>query len=153
MGERGRGALLYALATALLVAGAGWFVRAAPATGDDRRVPGWQRDAARLLPDRPDQVKAETVVVGAGATTERSADVTGGSYQLSMICVGDGGHVRVRLSASADADSGRAVPCAARPSAVTLTVAVASQLFMLVSGEAQAGTAVFRWRLDRTRPF
>jgi len=98
-------------------------------------------------------VKSETVLVGGGATTERSADVAGGSYQLSMICLGDGGHVRVRLSASADEDSGRGVPCGSRPSAVTLTVAVASRFYMLVSGESQAGTAVFRWRLDRNRPF
>jgi Family of unknown function (DUF6023) len=153
MGERGRGALLYAVSAVLLLAGGGWFYRTAPVTGDDPRVLDWQQSAARLLPDQPLQVKADTIVVAGDMTTERSTAVQGGSYSLTMICLGDGGRVRVRLSANSDGDSGRGVPCTADPSTVTLTVALASDFFMLVSGETQGGTAVFRWRLDRTRGF
>jgi hypothetical protein len=153
MGERGRGAALYALFAVLLLAGGGWFYRTAPATGDDPRVADWQDAAARLLPDRPTQVKADTIVVAGDMTTERTADVQGGSYALTMICLGDRGQVRVRLSANGDDDSGRGVPCTAKPATVTLTVALASDFFMLVTGETEGGTAVFRWRLERTTGF
>jgi hypothetical protein len=153
MGERGRGALLYALFAVLLLAGGGWFVRTAPVTGGDPRVADWQQSAARLLPDLPLQVKSDTIVVAGDTTTERTTNVPGGSYSLSMVCLGDGGQVRVRLSANGDEDSGRGVPCTADPSTVTLTVALASDFFMLVTGETEGGTAVFRWRLDRARGF
>ena len=151
-GERARGALLYALSVVLLLAGGLWFFRAAPATGDDPRVAGWQRSAAQLLPDQPFQVMADTIVMPGDITTERTTNVDGGSYRLSMICLGDGGHVRVRLSSAGD-DSGRAVACVQDPASVTLTVALAADFFMRVSGETGGATTVFRWRLDRARGF
>jgi hypothetical protein len=150
IGERARGALLYSLSAVLLLAGGVWFFRAAPATGDDPRVSRWRRSAAQLLPDLPYQVTADTVVMAGDITTERTANVGGGSYTLSMICLGDGGHVRVRLSSVGD-DSGRAVACTRDPAPVTLTVALAADFFMLLSGETGGATAVFRWRLDRAR--
>jgi hypothetical protein len=153
MGERVRGTVLYALSAVLLLAGGVWFVRSAPDDGDDPRVVAWRQTAVRLLPDQPLQVTSDTIVVTGDMSTERTADVQGGSYALSMICLGDGGQVRVRLSASGDEDSGRGVPCSSDPSTVTLTVALASDFFMLVAGETEGGTAVFRWRLDRTRGF
>jgi Family of unknown function (DUF6023) len=149
-GDRARGALLYALSAVLLLGGGVWFFRAAPTTGDDPRVASWRRTAAQLLPDLPFQVTADTIVMAGDVTTERSTNVGGGSYTLSMVCLGDGGHVRVRLSSVGD-DSGRAVACTPDPASVTLNVALAADFFMLVSGETGGATAVFRWRLDRAR--
>jgi Family of unknown function (DUF6023) len=149
IGERARGTLLYALSIVLLLAGCVWFFRAAPTTGEDPRVASWRRTAAQLLPDLPFQVTADTIVMAGDITTERTTNVGGGSYTLSMICLGDGGHVRVRLSSVGD-DSGRAVACTPNPASVTLSVALAADFFMLVSGETGGATAVFRWRLDRT---
>jgi len=151
MGERGRGALLYAGAALLVLGGGAWFVVAAPRTGADPRVSRWMQTAARALPDQPLQIKSETMVVINNMTGERTDDVDGGSYSLSMVCLGDGGQVRVRLSSNADDDSGRGVPCTGSPATVTLSVALATQFYMFVSGENLAGTAVFRWRLDRAR--
>jgi Family of unknown function (DUF6023) len=150
--ERARGVLLYALSAALLVAGGLWFVRSAPAARTDRRVQAWQDSAANLLPDRPLQVRADTIVMNGDSSTERNESVGGGSYTLSMICLGDRGRVRVRLSASGD-DSGRAVPCSAAPQTVAVTVGLAADFFMKISAETDGHIAVFRWRLDRTRGF
>ena len=72
--------------------------------------------------------------------------------QVKGIEPGDRGDVRVRLSSSGY-DSGRAVPCAESPQSVALTVAVAEKFFLRMSAETESGTAVFRWRLDRTRGF
>ena len=147
--DRATGTTLYALAAVLLLAGGGWFVRAAPDTGESAAVVAGRATVERLLPDLPRQAQAETMVLAEGVRTERTTAVPGGSYALVMLCVGDG-QVRVRLSASG-ADSGRAVPCAARePEPVELTVGLADDLFLAVSSEAR-GPAVFRWRVSRTR--
>jgi hypothetical protein len=150
IGERGRGALLYALSATLLIAGGLWFFRAAPPSREDPRVAAWQQSAADRLPDLPLQVTAETLVLDGDRTTERTATVDGGSYTLSMICLGAGGQVRVSLSLAGD-DSGRAVRCAEDPVSVTVTMAVAADFFLRVSGETDGNPAVFRWRLDRSR--
>jgi Family of unknown function (DUF6023) len=151
---RARGAVLYALAVVLLLGFAVWYVRAAPPGGPsaDPRVPGWRAAAGRLLPDLPLQVTAETIVMSGGTTTQRTRPVSGGSYALSMICLGDQGAVRVRLSASGY-DSGRAVPCRESPSSVTLTVGLADEFLMRVNAETDSSPAVFRWRLDRATGF
>jgi len=147
--DRAAGVTLYALALVLLFAGAVWFVRAAPAVGEDPAIVAGRATVERLLPDLPRQAQAETLVLAAGGRTERSTAVIGGSYSLVMLCVG-AGQVRVRLS-MVGADSGRAVPCAARePQPVELTVAVADDFFMAVSAETR-GPAVFRWRVTRSR--
>lgn len=146
---RPHGALLYLTFGIVLVAAVVWFVRAAPDTGDDPRVAGWRRSAVEQLPDVPLQAAADTMVMTGDAAAARSANVGGGSYDLSMICLGDGGQVRVRLS-SAGQDSGRGVPCAEPPTEVTVTVALDAEFYLEVTGETQ-GTAVFRWRLDRAR--
>jgi hypothetical protein len=152
MGERDRGRALYALFAVLFAAGGVWFFRAAPGAGADPRLAGWQTTASRLLPDQPFQIKADTIVVTGDRTTERSTGVAAGAYSLSMVCLGDGGQVRVRLSSSGD-DSGRGLPCTEDPSTVTLTVALATDFYMTVSGETGGPAAVFRWRLDRSRGF
>jgi hypothetical protein len=151
---RTRGAVLYALAAALLLGGAVWYVRSAPAAGTtaDPRVAVWQADASRLLPNLPLQVTADTIVMSGGTSTQRTEPVSGGSYALSMICLGDHGAVRVRLSVTGY-DSGRAVPCAESPATVTLTVGLADEFLLQASAETDSDVAVFRWRLDRARGF
>jgi hypothetical protein len=150
--ERLRGVLLYALSAVLLLGGGVWYLRSAPADGTDPRVAAWRDTAANLLPDRPLQVRADTIVMTGGAGAERNESVGGGSYTLSMVCLGEHGRVRVRLSASGD-DTGRGVPCAQAPQPVSITVGLADAFYMRVSPETEGAVAVFRWRLDRTRGF
>lgn len=149
-GERARGALLYGLFASLLVTGGVWFVRTAPPPGEDPQVTAWRQSALVSLPDLPFQVTAETVVVAGDRTTERSAMVDSGSYTLTMICLGGGGQVRVRVSSTGD-DTGRAVPCEAEPVSVTLRMALATEFLLRVSGETDGDPAVFRWRLNPSR--
>jgi hypothetical protein len=150
--ERGRGVALYLLSVALLAAGGWWFVRSAPAGPPDSRVQEWRDSAANLLPDRPFQVRSDTIVMRGESSTERNESVGGGSYLLSMICLGDGGRVRVRLS-TGGTDSGRAVVCSASPRTVVLAVSLADHFFMAIDAETDQDVAVFRWRLERTRGF
>jgi hypothetical protein len=153
-GARARGVVLYALAAVLLLAGTLWYVAAAPPDPpvSTARLASWQRAAGRMLPDRPLQVAAQTLVLGEGSATQRTEPVTGGSYTLSMICLGERGAVRVRLSATGY-DSGRAVPCAESPTVVSVTVGLADQFLMRADGETSRGPAVFRWRLERAGGF
>jgi hypothetical protein len=150
--ERARGVLLCLLFAVLLGGGGLWYFQAAPDSTSDARVKTWRDSAANLLPDRPFQVRADTIVMPGDSRTERSEPVGGGSYTLSMICLGERGRIRVRLSTSGD-DSGRGVPCAQTPAPVSLTVGLADDFFMEVSSETDGSIAVFRWRLDRTRGF
>jgi Family of unknown function (DUF6023) len=150
--ERFRGVLLYALSAVLLIGGGVWYFRSAPGDATDPRVAAWRDTAANLLPDRPLQVRADTIVLTGGAGAERNESVGGGSYTLSMVCLGEHGRVRVRLSASGD-DTGRGVPCAQAPQPVSITVGLAEAFYMQVSPETDGAVAVFRWRLDRTRGF
>ena len=150
--ERGRSVLLYLLFAVLLSGGGVWFFRSAPASTSDRRIEAWRDSAANLLPDRPLQVRADTIVMTSDSSTQRSEPVGGGSYTLSMVCLGESGRIRVRLSTSGD-DSGRGVPCAQAPQPVSLDVGLTDDFFMEVSAETDGGIAVFRWRLDRSRGF
>ena len=150
-GNRARGVALYGIAGVLLLAGVLWFVRTAPETGEDPAVTAGRETAERLLPDLTLQSEAETMVLAAGARTERTTSVRGGSYALAMICIG-AGQIRVRLSAQG-VDSGRAVPCdSGEPVPVELTVGLADEFFMAVSAETD-GPAVFRWRVVRARTY
>ena len=144
--------LLYLLFAVLLSGGGLWFYRSAPASTSDRRIAAWRDSAANLLPDRPLQIRADTIVMTGDSSTQRSEPVGGGSYTLSMVCLGERGRIRVRLSTSGD-DSGRGVPCAQAPQPVSLTVGLADDFFMEVSAETDGGIAVFRWRLDHARGF
>jgi Family of unknown function (DUF6023) len=142
--ERSRGLQLYALAAALLIGAVVWFIRAAPYVGADPRVLAWQATVVQALPDVQPQVGSDMVMIGAGALREARAPVDGGSFTLTMVCAGVGG-VRVRLSAVGSNDTGRAVPCADAPQAVSLTVGLGSEFYL--SMEAETTEAVFRWRL------
>jgi hypothetical protein len=150
--EQARGALLYALTAFVLVAGGLWWVRTAPAAGNDPRAAQWRATAVKLLPDLPIQVTSETLEVSGGRSTDRNEPVDFGSYRVTMLCVGEQGNVRVRVSMTDD-DSGRAVPCTLNPATITLTVALADNFYLHVASESQARTVVFRWRLDRVRGF
>jgi hypothetical protein len=143
--------MLYAFTGVLLLGGGVWFLRAAPETGVDPRIAGWRETVERTLPDLPAQAMAETMVLTGELGTDRTTPVDGGSYALSMVCAGTG-QVRVRLSSTGN-DSGRAVQCGEAPEVDRLRVAVADEFFMQVSAENEAGGAVFRWRLERTRGF
>jgi len=147
--DRTRGALLYSLAGLVMLGGGLWFFRAAPETGVDPRVAEWQETAERLLPDLPLQTTADTIVLSGDISTERNTPVDGGSYLLSVICAGTG-QVRVRLSSSGLNDSGRGVPCSDSPTAEQLPVGLAEEFHLTVSAEPGEGSAVFRWRLERT---
>jgi uncharacterized protein DUF6023 len=150
--ERGRGVLLYLLFAVLLAGGGVWFFRSEPASTSDPRIAVWRDSAANLLPDRPLEVRADTIVMTADSSTQRTEAVGGGSYTLSMVCLGESGRIRVRLSTSGD-DSGRGVPCARAPQLVAITVGLADDFFMEVSAETDGSIAVFRWRLDHARGF
>jgi hypothetical protein len=107
--------------------------------------------AERLLPDRPRQAHAETIVLEPAGRTERTTPVTAGSYVVTLLCVGEG-QVRVRLSDTGE-DSGRGVPCAREdPQPVELTVGLADALFLALSSETK-GPAVLRWRVTRARAY
>ena len=141
--ERARGLQLYLLAVVVLVAGGAWFLRSAPYLGDDPRVGPWRETVTLGLPDVQPQTGADTVVLGRGADTEAGAQVSGGSFALSLICAGVG-QVRVRLSSGGN-DTGRPVRCADRPEPITLTIGLGTEFYMSIESETDA--AVFRWRL------
>ena len=149
--DRTRGALLYSLAGAVLAGGGVWYFGAAPGTGLDPRVAQWQETVELLLPDRPLQTMADTIVVTGDITAERTTPVEGGgSYLLSVVCAGTG-QVRVRLSSSDGRDSGRAVRCSGEPVPEEIRVGLADEFYMSVAGEQ--GDAVFRWRLEQVPGF
>lgn len=148
-GGRTHRALLYVIFGTLLLSGGLWYFRTAPEPGEDPRVTVWRQSAVEQLPDMPLQVAADTMVLTGNASAVRTKAVAGGAYDLTMICLGDGGQVRVRLSTTSQ-DTGRGIPCAQPPTQTTLTFGLDANFFMEVSGET-AGTAVFRWRLDRNR--
>ena len=148
--ERTRGVLLYAAAAIVLLGGGVWFVRAAPLTGADPRVRAWQETVEEVLPDSP-LAMSDTVVLEGDLSTDRTSPVDGGSYSLAMVCAGTG-QVRVRVSTNRR-DSGRAVPCADRPSPQRLDVALAEEFYIQVAAENDQGGAVFRWRLERNRGY
>ncbi|BCJ53677.1 hypothetical protein Asp14428_51520 [Actinoplanes sp. NBRC 14428] len=149
--DRAQGITLYALTAVLALAGAAWYVRAAPPPAVDPRIAAGRRTVELLLPEVPTQAQAETMVLSTGDRTQRSGSVRSGSYELALACLGTG-QIRVRLSTTPE-DSGRAVPCAPeRPEKVALSVALASSFFLVVSAETE-GTSVFRYRLSRVRSY
>ncbi|HET6532409.1 MAG TPA: DUF6023 family protein [Actinoplanes sp.] len=151
--ERTRGIILYALAGVVLLGGGAWFFGADPIADESPELAAWRATAEESLPDLPQQAMAETLVLSSGGRAERTMPVDGGSYTLSMVCAGTTGQVRVRLS-SAGEDSGRAVPCRPEaPEVDRLRVALANEISLRLSAENDAGGAVFRWRLERSRGF
>jgi hypothetical protein len=137
---------LYAFATLLLAAGTWWWVSTAPATGLGPQAAEWRASVERLLPDRSNQVAARTLMIRADGTAEETAVVRPGPYVLFVLCAGRG-QVLIRLS-STGPDSGRLIPCTDHPDVESLSVGLADDFYLSISGEADVA-AVFRWQLTR----
>ena len=149
IGDRARGALLYATAAALVAGGAVWWVAAAPGENPETDVDRWRATAERLLPDRPEQAGADTMTFASGDEQQVDADVPVGSYQVSVVCVGGPGTTaRVTLSQGGN-DSGRGLSCEGDPKTDTFAVALAGGLQMNVVVSEGAGPVVFRYALTR----
>jgi hypothetical protein len=143
-GERARGALLYAGAAVVLAVGGGWWLRAAPRTGDDPRISQWQASVERLLPKDARAQAGDTLELPAGVDHEVVADLSGGDYVVSVVCEG-GTQSQVRISLGQD-DSGRGLACGTDHRADTFQVGLAGQLRMKVSVGAN-GPVVFRYEV------
>ena len=144
--ERVRGALLYTVFGLLLIGGAGWWLRAAPPTGEPPEIAAWRATVERKLPDAPGQADARTVVLPAGSEREELSNVANGSYLVSVICAGES-RVRITLS-SVGNDSGRGLACGTDPTPFVFTSGVAGQFHLSVN-VADAGPVVLRWTLLR----
>jgi uncharacterized protein DUF6023 len=146
MGERTRGAVLYALAALVLIAGGFWWLRAAPDGSADSRLDRWRQDAMRLLPNSGDQEDGDMIELAANVDHEIESPVAGGVYQVSAVCVGPPDSM-VRVSqAGAEDYTGRALVCGQR--VATFEVNVAEQLRMSVRA-GPAGPLVFRYTVSR----
>jgi hypothetical protein len=148
VGERARGAVLYACAGLVLAGGGVWWVRAAPRDLVDPRIEQWQSSAQRLLPDADNQESAGTVALGAGADQEVLAEGGDGSFMVSVICVGGAGS-SLRISLSDTDDTGHGLDCAGDPTPFQFKVSIPDQLRMNVTVN-DSGPVVFRYSLLRT---
>lgn len=144
IGERVRGALLYASAGLVLVAGSAWWVRAAPRPAPASQVERWQLTAERLLPDTDGQEAADTLALAAGVDHEVVASIGTGDHALSVVCVG-GQASEVRISLGVN-DSGVRVPCFGTHQSLSFDVGLAGWLRLNVSVGA-AGPVVFRYSI------
>jgi hypothetical protein len=148
MGERVRGAVLYACAVALLAAGGVWWFRAAPRQEADPQIERWKQSALRLLPDVDAQEHAGTLALPAGIDREVTAEIDPGEYAVSVVCVG-GAESQVRVSLGETGyDSGLGLTCAGDNRPDNFRVTVANPLRMNVSVN-NAGPVVFRYSLLR----
>lgn len=140
------GAVMYVLAAVLLVAGGVWWFGAAPDTGVDPRLAVWHRTVHELLPDRFEQIDAQTVSLRLGTAAEQQVDVSPGTHVLDVVCAG-GGRVWLRMGTGSP-DSGRVVQCADEPTPVTITMGLVNELLMTLELEADQ-LAIVRWQLSR----
>ena len=147
IGERARGALLYAFAGLVLVGGGAWWVRAAPREAPGSRIEQWRLAAERLLPDADRQEAAETLPLAAGVDRKVVASIGNGGHALSVVCVG-GRASEVRISLGIN-DSGMRVPCFGAHRLLSLNVGLAGKLQLDVS-VGDAGPVVFRYSIRRT---
>jgi len=148
MGERGRGAVLYACAGLVLAGGGLWWVRAAPRDRVDPEIARWQHSAEQLLPDLEKQESADTLALAAGADQDVLADVSDGSFRVSVVCVGGAGS-QLRISLGDAEDSGHGLDCAGDHTPYNFNVAIPDQLRMSLS-VGESGPVVFRYSILRT---
>jgi uncharacterized protein DUF6023 len=149
LGERGRGAVLYACAGLVLAGGGVWWFRAAPREVADPQVEQWTRSAEQLLPDTGNQESAGTVALAAGADQQVLAEGGDGSFMVSVICVG-GANSSLRISLSDTDDSGHGLSCTdTDPTPFQFKVSIPDELRMNVT-VTDAGPVVFRYSLMRT---
>ncbi|GGL02972.1 DUF6023 family protein [Mangrovihabitans endophyticus] len=148
--ERGRGAVIYALAGGVAAAGVLWWFRAAPTIAPNPRAEAWRGTVERLLPEGPGRA-ANTVTLGPGAVREVSMQVSDGSYVVSVVCAGPA-QSRVRVSVSTvGEDSGRGVRCGEDPLPMHFTLGLAGQFHLNLAADA-GGPVMFRWALQRIGP-
>ncbi|MDI6103823.1 DUF6023 family protein [Actinoplanes sp. NEAU-A12] len=147
-GERGRGAVLHALAALVFISGIWWWWRAAPRQSVDDRLAGWRHSAEQLLPDVGDQEMANTLALGAGTGHEEIVDVGQGGFLISVVCAGDDGS-RVRVSFGSRDDSGRGLPCSGPRTPEVFSVGLVGELRLRIAVET-AGPVVFRYALQRS---
>jgi hypothetical protein len=148
VGERARGAVLYACAGLVLAGGGVWWVRAAPRETTDPRIEQWQNSATRLLPDTDNQDSAGTVALDAGADQDVLAEGGAGSFLVSVICVGGAGST-ARVSLSDTDDSGHGLDCTGDPTPFQFRVSLSDQLRIHVTVN-DSGPVVFRYSLTRS---
>jgi hypothetical protein len=141
---RANGAVLYALTAIVLAAGAVWWFSSAPAAYVDPQMAAWRSAVERGVPDRSDQIDAQTNIIGPDQSGSANGDTSPGPYRLVLVCAGRG-QVRVRMSTSGD-DSGRAVTCSDTPVPAELSVGLAEQYFVSYEAEVPQRVA-FRWQL------
>jgi hypothetical protein len=145
--DRARGAVLYAGAAALLVAGGLWWVHAKPDEPATPAVAAWRATAERLLPAPPEAEAVDTVELSVGLDREIDARVGNGGHRLSVVCVGGSDSV-LRISLGLD-DSGRGLDCTGDQPPTRFDVGLAGQLRMNLS---VGGTTpvIFRYAVVKT---
>ena len=148
VGERARGAVLYACAGLILAGGAVWWVRAAPGDVVDPKIKRWRQAAEQLLPETGSQESSGTVALAANADQQVLADGGDGSFLVSVICVGGAGS-SMRISLSDTDDSGHGLSCTGEATPFQFTVSIPDQLRMNVTVN-ESGPVVFRYALVRS---
>ena len=141
---RTNGVVLYGLTAVLLVAGAVWWFSSAPAVYVDPQMAAWRSTVELKIPERSDQVDAQTNILGPSQSGSANGETSPGPYRLVLVC-GGRGQVRVRMSTSGD-DSGRAVTCSDAPVPAELSVGLAGEYFVSFEAEVPQRVA-FRWQL------
>ena len=149
MGDRARGAALYATTALVLAAGTTWWFRAAPREEVDPLIAQWRASAVQLLPDTVGQDDTATLPLAANSDHEIVSQVDAGKYQVSVVCVG-GPDSRVRISmGEAAIDSGRGLKCSDGAQQDQFEVGTSGRLQLNVS-VGDYGPVVFRYTLLRT---
>jgi hypothetical protein len=147
-GERGRGAVLHALAALILIGGVSWWWRAAPRQDVDDRVTDWRHSAEQLLPEVGDQELANTLALESGAGHEEVVAVQPGNFLISVVCAGDDGS-RVRVTLGSRSDSGRGLRCSGARTPDVFSVGLVGELHLRIAVETP-GPVVFRYSLQRS---
>jgi hypothetical protein len=145
--ERARGAVLYAGAALLLVAGGTWWVRAEPPPQNDPDLARWTVAAERLLPEPPGAEVTKTIELGAGAGRQVDAPVDTGNQRVSVVCVGESETI-VRVSLGTVDDSGRGLHCTDDQAATHFEVFLVDHLHMNLNVTGSS-PVVFRYSVVR----
>ena len=148
IGDRARGAVLYAVTAVLLAGGATWWLRAAPQGRPDPTIEQWRQTALQMLPDQEDQDEADTLALAANSDHQVLANLDSGNYRLTVVCVGaNDSQVRISLG-DYGTDSGRGLECAGGSDRENFDVGTSGQLRIYLN-VGEAGPVVFRYTLQR----
>jgi hypothetical protein len=148
IGDRARGAVLYAVTAVLLAGGATWWLRAAPQDRPDPTIEQWRQTALQLLPDQEEQDEADTLALAPNTDHQVLANLDSGNYRLTVVCVGaNGSQVRVSLG-DTGTDSGRGLDCGGGSERENFDVGTSGELRIYLN-VSEAGAVVFRYTLVR----